>query len=97
VLGDGNYRKHFHGLNGQGKPIDYAGYDVSQPHHHQEPGRVEAADGNIADGEREQRTKVTHGPGKLSQVEFKRFNFHDLLATSYLKESNQLIWEICIT
>jgi hypothetical protein len=84
VLGDGNYRQQLHGLNRQGQSIDDAGYNVSKPRHHQEPGRVEAADGNIADGEREERTKVTHRPGKLAQGEFKRFNFHYLLATPYL-------------
>jgi len=94
VLGDGNYRQYLHGLNGQGQSIDDAGYNVSQPHHHQEPGRIEAADCNIADGEREERTEVTHGPGKLAQIEFKGFYFHDLLAIPYLKENIQRTCEV---
>jgi hypothetical protein len=66
VLGNGDHREHLHGLNGHGEFVYQPSCDVCQPHHDEQSRRVEAADSDIADGQRKERAEVAHGSGQLS-------------------------------
>src|SRR5688572_13170134 len=60
----------FHGLDGYGRLEIQADDDLEQAKADEHPYRIHLGNGDIADEERDERTEVPEGPGKLSQVVF---------------------------
>ena len=75
MLGNGNYCQHLHGFYGHGKFIDKAGSDIGHAHHHQETGRIQAADNNIADGKGKEGAKSPMDPASSRALNSKDFIF----------------------